>query len=93
MLVVITLVDSLTEGVSHLAVAYGFNDTFKWIVSYATQVIYYLTHLGMLPVFTFYIIVICGVRHRLNTFTRFGLKLPIYVLELFLLTNPFPINK
>ncbi len=89
MLVVITLVDSLTEGVSNLAVAYGFNDTFKWIVSYATQVIYYFTHLGMLPVFTFYIIVICGVRHRLNTFARFGLKLPIFVLELILLTNPF----
>lgn len=89
MLVVITLIDSLTEITSKLAIAYGFSDSFKWIVSYSTTLIYYFTHVGVLPVFTFYIIVICGVRYRINVFFNWALKLPVFVLEFLLLTNPF----
>ena len=88
MLVIITLVDSLTDVVSYLAINFGFNDTFKWIVSYLSEVIYYFTHIGMMPVFTFYIITICGVKHRFSRFQRLLIKFPIILLELILLTNP-----
>ena len=88
MLVTITLIDSLTDVVSHFAVQYGFNDFFKWAVSYLCEMVYYFTHLGMMPVFVFYTIVICGVRYRLSKIQNFLLKFPIYLLELLLLTNP-----
>ncbi|MCR5557629.1 MAG: EAL domain-containing protein [Butyrivibrio sp.] len=88
MLVIIVLIDSLTDVVSYLAVTYGITDTFKWIISYLAEMTYYFTHVGMMPVFVFYIITICGVRYRLSRFQHFALKFPIIVLELMLLSNP-----
>ncbi len=89
MLVVITLVDSLTDVISYFAVESNFSDTFKWIVSYLCEVIYYFTHVGMMPIFLFYIITICGVRYRFADYKRYLIRVPIYILELLLLTNPF----
>ena len=88
MLVVIVLIDSLTDVVTYLAVTYGITDTFKWIISYLAEMTYYFTHVGMMPVFVFYIVTICGVRFRLSRIQRFVLKFPIFLLELLLLTNP-----
>ena len=89
MLVVITLIDSLTDVVSFLAVNSTLSDTFKWIVSYLCEVVYYFTHIGMMPILLFYIITICGVRYKYQGIVRYLFRLPIYLLEVVLLTNPF----
>ncbi|MBQ3796476.1 MAG: EAL domain-containing protein [Butyrivibrio sp.] len=89
MLVVITLVDSLTDVVSYFVVQSNLSDTFKWVVSYLCEVVYYFTHLGMMPILLFYIIVICGVKYKYQNYKKYFLRVPIYLLEILLLTNPF----
>ncbi len=88
MLVIITLVDSLSDVVSYVAVLSSIGDTFKWIISYSMEVLYYSTHLALMPVFAFYIITICGVGYRFKGARNKALKVPLYILEVMLVTNP-----
>ncbi|MBQ9589026.1 MAG: GGDEF domain-containing protein [Butyrivibrio sp.] len=53
-----------------------------------SEMVYYFTHVGMVPVFVFYIIMLCKVRYRYNSFQRNLIKIPVFALELLLLTNP-----
>ncbi len=89
MLVYIVLIDSLTEPISFLAINSPIPQVLKWVISYGSQVVYYFTHFGMMPVFVFYIIVICGVDYKVSKLQKILLKVPIYLLEIMLLTNPF----
>ena len=89
MLVGIVLIDSLTEPISYIAVSLPLPDIIKWIVTYVNQMVYYSTHFAMIPVFVFYIIIICGVGFKASKFQKNLLKAPVYFLEVVLLTNPF----
>ncbi|SFB73808.1 EAL domain-containing protein [Butyrivibrio sp. YAB3001] len=88
LLLIITLIDSLTEFGHYAAVYSPFPDTIKWILSYGMQLLYYSTHFGMIPVFVFYVIMICGIRYKFNFVHRSFIKVPFYLLEVMLLTNP-----
>ena len=88
MLVVIIFIDSLTDVFSYLVIKSPLSDWVKWVFTYMSEMVYYFTHFGMVPVFVFYIIMLCKVRYRYNSFQRNLIKIPIFVLELLLLTNP-----
>ena len=88
MLVSITLIDSLTDVVSYFIVRMPVIDTIKWIVTYLMEVVYYFTHLAVMPVFAFYIMTLCGVGYKFKKIHKNILKFPLYLLEITLLTNP-----
>ena len=79
----------VADFISYVVVLYGPNDVFKQIVTYVCEMIYYFTHLGMVPVFVFYVIFICGVKYKFNKLKKCAIKFPFYVVELLILTNPF----
>ncbi len=87
-LVIITLVDSLTDVVSFIAVNSGLSSTLKWIISYAMEIVYYFTHMALMPIFVFYIIIICGIRYKFKGIISTFLKVPLIIQEILLLTNP-----
>ncbi len=89
MLLTFTLIDCVTEPFSFLIVSLPVPDFVKWIVSYSCQMVYYFTHFAIIPIFVFYIIVICGIRFKFSYFQKSLIKVPFYFLELMLLTNPF----
>ena len=88
MLVVITLVDSLSDVVSYVALLSSIGDTFKWIISYSMELLYYSTHLALMPIFSFYIIAICAVGYKFKGRRNKVLKAPLYALEAMLISNP-----
>lgn len=88
MLVVIIFIDSLTDVFSYIVIKSPLSDWAKWVFTYMSEMVYYFTHVGMVPVFVFYIIMLCKVRYRYNSFQRNLIKIPVFVLELLLLTNP-----
>ncbi|MBR1642778.1 MAG: EAL domain-containing protein [Butyrivibrio sp.] len=61
----------------------------KLILANALQFIYYFTHYAIAPFFAMYIILVCNVSYRFPKRARFFLILPFYILELFVLINPF----
>lgn len=88
MLVVIIFIDSLTDVFSYIVIKSPLSDWVKWVLTYMSEMVYYFTHVGMVPVFVFYIIMLCKVRYRYNLFQRNLIKIPVFALELLLLTNP-----
>lgn len=88
LLLVFTLIDCFTEPISYLFIYGPFPDVVKWIVSYCCQMIYYFTHFGIIPIYVFYIITTCGIEFKFRGYKRSALKVPFYVLELLLLSNP-----
>lgn len=88
MLVVIIFIDSLTDVFSYIVIKLPLSDWVKWVFTYMSEMVYYFTHVGMVPVFVFYIIMLCKVRYRYNSFQRNLIKIPVFALELLLLTNP-----
>ncbi len=88
MLVVIIFIDSLTDVFSYIVIKSPLSDWVKWVLTYMSEMVYYFTHVGMVPVFVFYIIMLCKVRYRYNSFQRNLIKIPVFALELLLLTNP-----
>ena len=88
MLVVIIFIDSLTDVFSYIVIKSPLSDWVKWVFTYMSEMVYYFTHVGMVPVFVFYIIMLCKVRYRYNSFQRNLIKIPVFALELLLLTNP-----
>ena len=88
MLVVITLIDSLSDVVSFVAVQSSMADIFKSIISYSMEILYYSTHLAVVPIMAFYIITVCGVNYKFRGPKNAAIKIPLYALEVMLISNP-----
>ncbi len=89
MLVVIILIDALMDLTISLATASSLSYGLKLFLTYSSEMIYYGTHVGIIPIFFFYIVVLCGVQHKFPKYQILIIKIPVYVLELLVLSTPF----
>ncbi len=89
MLACFTLVDSLTDILSYFVAVSFFSDSIKLLLIYFFEMVYFFTHFALIPIFVYYIVMICGIRYKLNRIQNLIIRIPCYLLELLLLTNPF----
>ncbi len=87
--IIIVIVNALTVILGDLAMDSGLAVSSKLILANALQFIYYFTHYAIAPFFAMYIILVCNVSYRFPERARFFIILPFYILELFVLINPF----
>lgn len=89
LLVIFTLIGCCTEPLSYLAISAPIPDTIKWIISYVCQMIYYITHYAIALILFLYIVSITGTAFKFSKGLRRLIVLPLILLEIMLLTNPF----
>ncbi len=85
----IILIDSCTGFVSTMAINSNMPYLARLIISYLCKMVYYTTHIALIPVFCLYIIVVCDVLHKFGKVKLFIFFVPFLILELVTLTNPF----
>ncbi len=88
MLVSFTLIGSLTSIIEYFIVHSGLSHNVKMLLYYLMEMLYFFVHFGVIPVFVFYIVMICGIKYKLTRLQRELVKVPFYILELMVLSNP-----
>ena len=88
MLVTFTLIGSMTSIVAYFFIRSNLPHNIKQLLYYFSEMIYFFVHFAVIPVFVFYIVMICGIRYKLNRLQRGLIKVPFYILELMVFLNP-----
>ncbi len=88
-LMAILLIDSCSGFISTLVVGSELPYTARLVIAYTCKLVYYLTHIALIPVFCVYIMVVCDVMHRFNRQKLLLFFAPFWILEAAVITNPF----
>lgn len=88
MLVTLTLIGSMTSIVDYFIMNSGLSYNVKRLLDYFTEMVYFFSHFAVIPIFVFYIILICGIKYKLTRLQRGLIKVPFYFLELMVILNP-----
>ncbi len=85
----IILIDCITGIVNTFVMESDLTFATKHIIVYINKMIYYSTHFSFVPVFAFYIILVCDVFHRYRRKLKMAIVLgPSVLMVLAVLTNP-----
>lgn len=87
-LLLLTFIDSCTGIIQYIAERTSFSINFRYAICYGCKLLYYMTHFAFIPVFMFYILMVCGVTYQLRRCQKIMIIIPIVVLELMLFLNP-----
>lgn len=87
-LLVLTFIDSITGIIQYIAEKSPFSLEVRYAICYACKLAYFVTHFAFIPVFFFYILMVCGVMYKLHKAQRIIVIAPIAALEILLFLNP-----
>ncbi len=87
-LIILTLIDCMTGIISTFVKGMGLSYEVSFVVTYICNFIYYLTHIAFIPLFCFYIIIVCEVLHKFTSIRLFALFVPSAALVIMVLLNP-----
>ena len=88
-LLVLTFVDSMTGVVFYAVANADFPFKVKYVICYICKMAYFLTHFAFIPIFLFYIMMVCGIMYKVKSFQKILIILPIAALEILVLLNPW----
>ena len=88
-LLVLTFIDSITGIISYATIHSDMAFGIKLFICYTCKLIYFATHFAFIPIFLFYIVMVCGVMYKLKAMQKTIIVFPIALLEVLLLLNPF----
>ncbi len=88
-MMLILLIDSTSGFINTIVVASDIVYPARLAISYICKMVYYLTHIALIPVFCLYIMVICDILHKFSRWRLFLFFAPFWILEAVVLTNPF----
>lgn len=89
MLVVLVLFDCCTGIFSYFVVHTKVSVGVKAFTTYTCELLYYTTHIAIVPVLFFYIVTICGIKHKFSPLQHLIIRIPFYMMEIMILTTPF----
>lgn len=88
-LMAILLIDSCSGFISTMVVGSGWPYHARLVIAYICKLVYYMTHIALIPVFCVYIMVVCDVLHRFSRRRLLLFFTPFWILEAAVLSNPF----
>ena len=89
MLVSFTLIDSVADIINYFLIDAPMAQSVKYMLVYFLEMVYFFAHFALIPIFVFYIILVCGIRYKLSRYQRTAIIVPFYILEVVLVSNPF----
>ncbi|MCR5557627.1 MAG: EAL domain-containing protein [Butyrivibrio sp.] len=84
----IVALDALAGILVELIGAASFSYNIKFCLANAIQLLYFLTHFAIAPMFALYIILTCNVQYRFPKWARCAVSIPFVIMEMMVFISP-----